>query len=52
MEPDLSKLDFQLANLDGHESFADPKRLRKRPSNEGHGFSRAVNGLPLDGFSR
>jgi hypothetical protein len=21
-------------------------------SNEGHGFSRAVNGLPLDGFSR
>jgi len=28
------------------------KRLRKRLSNEGHGFSRAVNGCALDGFSR
>jgi hypothetical protein len=26
--------------------------LGKSLSNEGHGFSRAVNVLPLDGFSR
>jgi len=28
-----------------HEAFTDPKRLGKRLSNEGHGFSRAVKGL-------
>jgi hypothetical protein len=27
------------------EAFTDPKRLGKRLSNEGHGFSRAVNSL-------
>jgi hypothetical protein len=26
--------------------------VEKKPSNEGHGFSRAVNSLALDGFSR
>jgi hypothetical protein len=30
-----------------HEAFIDPKRLGKRLSNEGHGFSRAVKGLRL-----
>jgi len=41
-----------LANLASALSFTDPKRLRKRPSNEGHGFTRAVKGCALDGFSR
>jgi hypothetical protein len=29
--------------LEAHEAFTDPQRLRKRPSNEGHGFSGAVS---------
>jgi hypothetical protein len=29
------------------EIFPDPKRLGKKLPNEGHGFSRAVNSLPL-----
>jgi hypothetical protein len=29
-----------------------PERLREKLSNEGHGFSRAVIGCALDGFSR
>ena len=42
-------LAFNLASTRG---LTDPKRLRKRPSNEGHGFSRAVKDCALDGFSR
>jgi hypothetical protein len=30
--------------------FTDPKTLGTRLSNEGHGFSRAVNSCALDGF--
>ena len=46
IEPDLSKLDFSVVRFrQQHEAFTDPKMLGKRLSNEGHGFSRAVNGL-------
>jgi hypothetical protein len=36
---------FSWPNWTAPEAFTDPKRLGKRLSNEGHGFSRAVKGL-------
>jgi hypothetical protein len=44
---DLSKLTYKLAILCIAETVTDPKRLRKKLPNEGHGFSRAVNSLRL-----
>jgi hypothetical protein len=34
---------FKLANLASAGAFGDPKSPGNKPSNEGHGFSRAVN---------
>jgi len=45
-ESHLSKLDFRLANSDS------TREAGKRPSNEGHGFSRAVNHSEIHGFRR
>src|SRR5271156_5744915 len=35
----------------GWPIWTAPERLRKKQSNEGHGFSRAVIGCALDGFT-
>jgi hypothetical protein len=41
---DLSKLDFSNWPIwPAQEAFGDPKSPGNKPSNEGHGFSRAVN---------
>ena len=42
---------FKWPILAAPEALTDPKRLGKRLSNEGHGFSRAVSRCALDGFS-
>jgi hypothetical protein len=38
---------FKLANLTSAGAFGDPKSSGNKPSNEGHGFSRAVNSRRL-----
>src|ERR1700688_364935 len=38
---------FTLANLASGGAFGDPKSSGNKPSNEGHGFSRAVNSRRL-----
>jgi len=45
---DLSKLDLSHWPIwPVHEAFGDPKTQGHKPSNEGHGFSRAINSRAL-----